>query len=796
MNKQIKIDGCTKGQALLKISPLLHDGGFLVPELMLIISDDWIAEKEICIEAINRKFGTTQLIVRSSASDEDGTSCSRAGAYSSVLDVASDKPHELISSIETVLDSYRQKGAGVSGQSIILQRMISDVSVSGVVFTYDLNTGAPYYVVNYDDVSGLTNTVTSGEGDYSNRTLYVHRSSGGELRSERFKRLIAAVQELEQLLGNRYLDIEFAFDKTLQPYLLQVRAITTGPNWNRAVARHIDTELSGIHSFVCERFRPLQGVYGNSTVLGQMPDWNPAEMIGRAPRALSFSLYRRLITDDAWRVARKTMGYAVPGGQPLMVSLAGQPFIDTRMSFHSYLPASLSPAISNKLVDAWIERLRDQPELHDKVEFDVAITTFSFDLDERMASLAGCLDANERGLFREALLGLTQPLLQGQGEGSITTALARIDRLAELDLLDSSSGPIGLQNLIDECVHYGTVPFAILARHGFIARTLLLSLMRRGVLDENAVARLQGGVRTVAGELLEQIHALQRGDLSRADFMQRYGHLRPGTYDILSPRYDQMEDFGPASIAQQTVFDEFKPFRFSAQQRRAVDKILQEVPLPGVNSYGLLAYISAAIAGREYSKFVFTRSVSAMLELIAAYGEDHGLNREEMSHVPLQAILELGVESGGGRSVEERLRKVAEENAERHILTAAIRLPQVLFDKAGVHVVPFQVSQPNFITARKVTADAVYLGLHQPTPDLTGRIVLIENADPGYDWIFAQSIAGLVTKYGGANSHMAIRCAEFGIPAAIGCGEQRFDALLRASRLSLDCAVRLVIPLN
>ena len=38
------------------------------------------------------------------------------------------------------------------------------------------------------------------------------------------------------------------------------------------------------------------------------------------------------------------------------------------------------------------------------------------------------------------------------------------------------------------------------------------------------------------------------------------------------------------------------------------------------------------------------------------------------------------------------------------------------------------------------------------------------------------------------NSHMAIRCAEFGIPAAIGCGEQRFDSLLKATHILLDAA--------
>ena len=70
--------------------------------------------------------------------------------------------------------------------------------------------------------------------------------------------------------------------------------------------------------------------------------------------------------------------------------------------------------------------------------------------------------------------------------------------------------------------------------------------------------------------------------------------------------------------------------------------------------------------------------------------------------------------------------------------------------------------------------------------DVHGRIVLIPQADPGYDWLFAQGIAGLITMYGGANSHMAIRAAEFRLPAAIGVGRLRYEQLVTATVLTLD----------
>jgi phosphoenolpyruvate-protein kinase (PTS system EI component) len=76
--------------------------------------------------------------------------------------------------------------------------------------------------------------------------------------------------------------------------------------------------------------------------------------------------------------------------------------------------------------------------------------------------------------------------------------------------------------------------------------------------------------------------------------------------------------------------------------------------------------------------------------------------------------------------------------------------------------------------------------------DVTGAIVLIPSADPGYDWLLARDIAGLVTMFGGANSHMAVRAAELRLPAAIGVGELRYQSLETARAVRLDCASRTI----
>ena len=66
------------------------------------------------------------------------------------------------------------------------------------------------------------------------------------------------------------------------------------------------------------------------------------------------------------------------------------------------------------------------------------------------------------------------------------------------------------------------------------------------------------------------------------------------------------------------------------------------------------------------------------------------------------------------------------------------------------------------------------------------KIVCIESADPGYDFIFSNNIKGLITKYGGANSHMAIRCHELNIPAAIGVGEELYNKIKDLEFVTID----------
>ena len=134
-------------------------------------------------------------------------------------------------------------------------------------------------------------------------------------------------------------------------------------------------------------------------------------------------------------------------------------------------------------------------------------------------------------------------------------------------------------------------------------------------------------------------------------------------------------------------------------------------------------------------------------------------------------------------------------NQRLHEDNSNLVLPSFIKGELDLKIINPGESRPNFVTKNVVRGAILHLTGHNTDIDLNNKIVMIENADPGYDWIFTHNIRGLITKYGGVASHMAIRSAEFNIPAGIGCGVQLFDKILEWKQIELDCEGNRIIPL-
>ena len=126
------------------------------------------------------------------------------------------------------------------------------------------------------------------------------------------------------------------------------------------------------------------------------------------------------------------------------------------------------------------------------------------------------------------------------------------------------------------------------------------------------------------------------------------------------------------------------------------------------------------------------------------------------------------------------------KNKKNFLFNQNIKLPSIITNPKDVYYFKEQNNESNFVTNQDIIAKNIFIKNFKKL-DLKNKIVCIESADPGHDFLFSKGIKGLITKFGGANSHMAIRCNELNIPAAIGVGEKKFNEIKDLSVLRLNC---------
>ena len=747
-----------------------------VPKSYFFSAASWKKNSRDKIQEIQNTFNG-KIVIRSSAADEDGSSGSNAGKYISFLNINSKDTKDVKKKIDLVIKSYKK--ISLNKSQVLIQEMISSINCSGVVFNRDLNTAANYYVINYDDVSGKSDTVTSGNSSYSNRLLFVLKEKLKDVKSKRFLKLLKAIKEIEKIYKEKPLDIEFVINKKLEVYVLQVRPLVLIKKISKKLDNKINLRLENLKKQIEIKFRKWKTVYG------QMPDWNPAEIIGQNPYPLLSSLYKTLVLDSAWIKARTVMGYSNRFKEKnLMLLFLGQSFIDVRKSFISFIPKNIPNYLEKKLVNFYVSNLKLNPSLHDKIEFDIAINCFIFDFEKRVKELCpNLLNKKEIIILKNSYHEILNKNLLLKDNGSINSNLKKIEKLNRN--YENLKKEKDIKKIINFTINFGIIPFSILARHAFIAENLLRSLVRLNIITENDVENFKFNLETVTSKFIIDCDLLAQNLLSFKEFKKTYGHLRPGTYDINSNNYSSFKkDF---FARKNFEIKNKKKFRLKKIKVKKIEKILKLNNIQ-LNFSQFLIYLKKGFESREYSKFIFTKNVDLILKKIAQLAKSKGLSKKQISFL---TIKDLTNQKFIRLSKNIILKKIAKQEND-HKINCNIKLPLLLIDSKGVDVIPFQVSSPNFISNKKIISKAIYIdnNVNLKKIDVNKKIVLIENADPGFDWLFSFNIKGLITKFGGANSHMSIRCNELKIPAAIGVGEKIFEDIKNNQQLILNCALK------
>lgn len=750
-------------------------------EDMYIITVEEAAESfEQVYEHLLAVLTKDKVVVRSSSRAEDSYKQSNAGHYETVLNVALNDKVEVKKAIYRVIDSYRKDNGVVNkDEQVLMQNQTDDVRCSGVIFTTDLKYGRPYYVISYED-DGSTDAVTSGIGG---KQIYIARNAAKNAVPCEWQRLMNAVYELEALLNGMLLDIEFAIKTSGEVVIFQVRPLAAAYKLNKIKK---DKLLFNVKDEVITKYQRLaQGA--NKHIFSDMAFWNPAEIIGDNIKGLEYSIYRDIITRRAWSLGIADLGYKLVDDD-LMYRFGNKPYINLENSFKALLPNDLSEKTGKKLLVFYSQKLKKDFSAHDKIEFEIVYSCFDFQFEKMQKELlAFGFEFAEVREIEIALWNITINAINNYKEilAADTEALKILEKkratLTAWDMKDIVS-TTSFENIYELCqsiIQNGTIQFARQARLAFIAKSLCRGMIAKGYFSEADMDSFMKTIHTVATDFEHDFVCAKNDRGLRQEFLHKYGHLRAGTYDIESPRYDAMEMFSAKSNKISLAGDSGTLLPLDRLQQ-----VIDDYRMP-VNAYEFLYFLQKSFEQREWFKFIFTKSLSDMLEMIARLGNEIGISRSDLAYLSLSEIMS-GREFQSVEELFDFWHSLITTHKERHKVVSQLIMPSVIGSLVDFDFVKISDSRPNFITDKVASAEVAVL-TNLGKQDIMGKIVVVDKADPGYDWIFAEGIAGLVTKYGGVASHMAIRAAEFGIPAAIGCGERIYGFAINAEKLCLDC---------
>ena len=697
------------------------------------------------IENIIDSF-SQKIMIRSNSSSEDKEYSSSAGKYLSIGPIERNDLETIKKSWEMVVGSYEEQ----DNQSAIFQNYIENAKSVSVLTSYKVGSDSAYRTFS-TYYGSETDAITSGKYSEINN-FFMHRSFDIlPKKYEKYNVYLKIITQLEDLFKNKQLDIEMVLDKNNSPQLLQVRPLMGKKLNKKSIFDEkdvIDRNLKNykkLNKTTADRF-------GTNQIYSNMSDMNPAEMIGKKPDNIAFGLYKFMFTDTTWNIQRGEFGYRKYSGGKLMELFNNVAYINVNHSLNSFLTRNLQKESCEEIINYQINKLKDNPHLHDSIEFDISRSSYVFDtVEEFSKEYKNIISPSE-------IIKWHNDLIQIDTKNKSTLEKNKKIILSTFSKLNKSFEYSKKENikLIRDTM---ALPFTHHSRLGFVYFAQLNSLLKKEVITEDQKKLLLLSVNSISTKMKADAYEVKIGKKTLEGFLDVYGHIRAGNYNLLSSNLKNNLNFTESLVnnSEQPLEDNILPKDIYTNIEEYFT--INEIPL---KASAWIDMFQEGISTRENSKFYYTKGIDGILNEVS---EKNTSDRELFDL--------LDIEFNEENTSDMRLKNVL--------------MPDLITSNEDFYFYEEMSKNGNYIGQGTVIGDVLLIDNEANRPNnLENKIVVIPAADPGWDWIFNYKIKSLVTKYGGPNSHMAIRCAEHNIPAILGVGENNFTVISNSKSLEID----------
>jgi len=695
--------------------------------------NEWKFNKTNILKNINKNFNKN-LIVRSSTSSEDNLDYSNAGYYLSIPNIKNTK-NKLITAINKVFNSYDKKN---NEEFIIVQNMQKFYDSSGVIFSSDIENSSPYYIINdLKKKDGDTSFVTSGKS-INEKKITIFKDS--KYVDTKYNNLINYLKNVENITGIKNLDCEFALNKN-ETIIFQIRPLFTKKKYDLPkVKKLLKKETS--------RLLKYKNKTHSNILMSVMSDWNPAEIIGKNAPPLSIFFYEFLIMKNNWYLQRFQNGYSNLKQKKLSYNIGNTLYIDVVKSFKSLIPREIHQKTKNQLLKNYILILKKDKKLHDKIESDIIISNLSNDSIARLKNFD--LKSFEIKKLKNSLKKSNLLI-----KNLVSKHFHNLDYLNnESIILDkqyrNNFNFKSIKNILDITEKKYILPFAHLARGSFVSKIIL-----KDFFSANEINDIISNIETISSIFNSDITKI-----SSKQFKEKYKHLVPNTYDfnnVLKNNYIRnIKNINKKNYKKINIF-------------KILEKRIKEKDLVNIgfkNHLELFNFIKNSISGREYAKYIFSRNIFLIFNNLRNWAEKNNIEFDYINFINNRIFSQI-YKSGFDKKL---FLKQVIASKKKYQLNLQLNLPDFIDKFKDLYFFEEFESKATFIGKN---CNAEIINFSKDISDVNiykSKIILIPNADPGFEFLLHLGIKGIITKYGGSNSHMAIRSNELNLTSIIGLG--------------------------
>ena len=174
------------------------------------------------------------------------------------------------------------------------------------------------------------------------------------------------------------------------------------------------------------------------------------------------------------------------------------------------------------------------------------------------------------------------------------------------------------------------------------------TMMNLKIFSKSEYYEFLSNIPTVSSEFSNDLNNYFKRKINKKILINKYGHLRPSSYDINSNSYKTLFEknfFTKSSLNSNSTNSNINDARSLWLSKKNDIDIWLKKEKTSFNSKQLFDFIINGIKGREYGKFQYSKGLNAILEILNKINNHSRMKEIDLNFLKVEDLIHLSSDS-------------------------------------------------------------------------------------------------------------------------------------------------------